>query len=190
MTIEVEQKYRLTSTENLTQKLADLNAHFVVVERHQDTYFQHPARDFRVTDEALRIRQINDRHVITYKGPKTKAAVKTRFEIETLLAADTNSDWFTILDRLGFSRVATVSKTRTVYRLLFQGSEFVIALDDASILGKFAEIELLVESSQQTDRAASQIVALARKLELSTVESRSYLRMHFEHLDPNADAGK
>lgn len=55
-----------------------------------DTYFQHPCRDFALTDEALRLR----RHLVTtaescvfeclatYKGPKLPGPTKTRRELE------------------------------------------------------------------------------------------------------------
>ena len=49
-----------------------------------DTYFSHPARDFAATDEALRIRSIDQENFVTYKGPKLDATTKTRREIDGL----------------------------------------------------------------------------------------------------------
>ena len=46
-----------------------------------DEYFNHPCRDFAVTDEALRLRKDPDGKM-TYKGPKLDRTTKTREEIE------------------------------------------------------------------------------------------------------------
>ena len=45
-----------------------------------DEYYAHPARDFAITDEALRLRTENNLTVITYKGPKLDRETKTREE--------------------------------------------------------------------------------------------------------------
>lgn len=53
---EVEQKYRLTDPAAFAQALAEGNVEWTRETREEDTYFRHPTRDFRQTDEALRIR--------------------------------------------------------------------------------------------------------------------------------------
>jgi hypothetical protein len=67
MTLEVEQKFRV-----LLDAVASFREMGVVVRPVEETdlYFQHPARDFAASDEALRIRQKAGVCLLTYKGPK------------------------------------------------------------------------------------------------------------------------
>ena len=81
MHFEVEQKFALDSVAEVEQRLAHWGAGSGVSEQ-SDLYFNHPARDFAKTDEALRLRSVGDEHFITYKGPKLDATTKTRQEIE------------------------------------------------------------------------------------------------------------
>jgi len=81
-----------------------------------DTYFAHPGRDFRATDEALRLRSDNGALRITYKGPKLDPPRKTREEIEFALGAD-HATASTLLERLGFRPVAEVRKRRHEWTL-------------------------------------------------------------------------
>ena len=55
MTFEVELKFPLESHEPVVQKLAELKAEPASTVEQQDTYFNHPSRDFAQTDEAVRI---------------------------------------------------------------------------------------------------------------------------------------
>ena len=73
-----------------------------------DEYYAHPTRDFAATDEALRLRTENDLTVITYKGPKLDRETKTREEFEVSVA--NRATMASILDRLGFQSVMTISK--------------------------------------------------------------------------------
>ena len=70
-----------------------------------DRYFNHPARDFAETDEALRIRRIGPVNRITYKGPRVDTVTKTRQELELPLVEGEKSaaDWITLLEKLGIS---------------------------------------------------------------------------------------
>lgn len=86
-------------------------------EYHEDTYFQHPCRNFTETDEALRIRirKFNGHFeaFITYKGPKIDPNSKTRWEIEVPVSdPDRHVE---ILESLGFKEVMTIEKTREKY---------------------------------------------------------------------------
>jgi adenylate cyclase class 2 len=104
-----------------------------------DTYFDAPHRDFAATDEALRVRRVTVDGVpesrITYKGPLVDDASKSRIEVET--AVGDGDDATTIFERLGFTPVATVEKTRERFRL----DEYTVVLDDVTGLGEFLEIE-------------------------------------------------
>jgi len=59
--IEIEGKYRVDDPIELLAKLDRLQAQELQCESHEDHYLRHPARDFKITDEALRMRRVNDR---------------------------------------------------------------------------------------------------------------------------------
>ena len=75
-----------------------------------DRYFNHPARDFGVTDEAFRIRSVGDANCVTYKGPRIDSVTKTRREIEVSFAegSDAASQMTDIWQSLGFRFVREV----------------------------------------------------------------------------------
>ena len=182
MTFEVEMKFPLTvGTSELEAKLAELGAAVGETERHADRYFKHPSRDFAQTDEALRLRTVNDRNVVTYKGPKIDPVTKTRQEIEIEYAPGTeaNGQFAEILTRLGFTESLTVRKTRRVFHIEWQGWEVEVLLDDVEGLGQFAEIETLAEDDAK-EAAKQCILTLATELGLGQSERRSYLRMLLE----------
>ena len=112
MQYEVEQKYRVTDLTAIERRLAALAPPSPPPEEEVDLFFNHPGRDFAVTDEALRLRQKGGRGFITYKGPKIDATTKTRREIELPLgnAPATIAAWREMLDALGFTPVGEVRR--------------------------------------------------------------------------------
>jgi len=123
--------------ERVEVKLRGLGAVFLEEKREEDTYYQHPCRDFAETDEALRIRRHGERPPeLTYKGPKrVVGGAKTRQE-ETVTLSDGEA-MHRILLALGFRPVATVVKTRRYYRL----GDVLVTLDKVEGLGCFLEAE-------------------------------------------------
>lgn len=77
--IEVEIKARCS--QDLPPKILALGAIKKAVENHRDIYFNSYLRDFRSTDEALRIRIKDDGARLTYKGPKLNSQTKSRLEL-------------------------------------------------------------------------------------------------------------
>ncbi|MFH1403040.1 MAG: class IV adenylate cyclase [Candidatus Altiarchaeota archaeon] len=128
--LEVEVKARC---QDLTEKLDKIGASYVKTEVQEDTYYTHPNRDFRKTDEALRIRRIKDSCYLTYKGPLQDSDTKTREELEYEVSEGVGE----ILSKLGFMEYRSVRKTRRLYKL--EGLE--ICLDDVEGLGSFIEVE-------------------------------------------------
>ncbi|MDV3104492.1 class IV adenylate cyclase [Thermococcus waiotapuensis] len=148
-------------------------------EYHKDTYFQHPCRDFSKTDEALRIRvkRFNGHFEVfmTYKGPKLDKKSKTREEIEVEL---TDPDKYVeILKNLGFVEVLTVTKVREKY---YVEKGISIALDEVENLGKFIEIETLVEDEGEIKEAVEHLRAILEELGVEHFERRSYLELLME----------
>ncbi len=125
MHYEVEQKFPLADPAAVVGQLAALGAKAGGRCEQLDHYFNHSARDFAQTDEALRIRQVDGRSLITYKGPKLDRQTKTRREIELPLGAGatTGDDFAQLLVALGFVSVAEVHKHRQTFDLDWQGYE-------------------------------------------------------------------
>ncbi|WP_297499466.1 class IV adenylate cyclase [Thermococcus sp.] len=145
-------------------------------EHHEDTYYRHPCRDFSKTDEALRIRvkRFNGHFeaFMTYKGPKLDSESKTRKEIEVEL---TDPDRHTqILESLGFTEVLTVVKEREKY---YVEKGVVITLDEVEGLGKFIEIETLVDDKEKVPSLVEKLRKILLDLGVKKFERRSYLEL-------------
>jgi adenylate cyclase class 2 len=176
--LEVELKFPLADPEQALERLAHLGVRWTGTDEQRDHYFNHPARDFAQTDEALRIRSVGERNFITFKGPKLDAATKTRREIELPLASGSEaaSQFAELLMALGFRSVAEVRKSRRHGLLAWQGHEVEIARDTVERVGEFLELELIADD-QGLDAARSCLLELAGELDLSQAERRSYLEM-------------
>jgi adenylate cyclase, class 2 len=183
MSFEVEVKYRDVDHDRLARKIAELGAEPTGKVDQEDLYLNHPSRDFAVTHEAFRIRRIGDENRITYKGPKHAGPTKTREEIEIPFAEgpDQLEKLVQLFETLGFRSVATIRKQRESFRLRVEEHDLEIALDRAENLGDFAEIEAIAADAADLPRAQDAVLELAKTLDLTEVEPRSYLRMHLEN---------
>jgi adenylate cyclase class 2 len=176
--LEVELKFRLDDVASIRRRLSEWGATETAISSHCDRYFNHPSRDFRTTDEAFRIRSIDDRNCITYKGPVIGAVAKTRHEIEIGFEEGntTVERLVELVDKLGFRFVREVRKTRTSFEFNRDGRRFELSLDHVPSLGDFFEIELIVpEEERETAEAA--IWKIASEFGLTLAEPRSYLKM-------------
>ncbi len=172
---EVELKFPVNDTDPVVRQLAALGAEPHPLQEHSDLYFNHPARDFGQTNEALRVRSIGNRHLITYKGPVVDAQTKTRREIEIALEGiAAGRQLAEILRLLSFRPVREVRKKRQPYRCTWQGRSFEIALDDVAGLGHFVEIETQADEPGRAAAVAA-ILQFASQFQLGTPEKRSYL---------------
>jgi len=176
MRYEVEQKFPVDTFETVTAALTVLGGERGNARQEVDQYYNHPARDFAVTDEAVRIRTVGPASCITYKGPKIDATTKTRREIELPLAADTAVGWAELLVGLGFRPVAEVRKQRRKAWVPWQGPRVEGSLDEVEGLGCFVELELVVEESS-VETAKACLAALAQRMGLMQSERRSYLEL-------------
>lgn len=180
---EVEQKYFVDDSEQLLQELADAGFTRSHEEVHCDMYFQHPSRDFRQTDEAFRLRRVNNKLCVTYKGQRLDAEVKTRREIELGLVAKDEAHWQELLGHLGFRPLPEVRKTRVVFQPARDDCQgFVVTIDQVDQLGQFAEIEKIVRDPAALSEAQKSIEELASRLELSRVQKLSYLAQLLQKL--------
>lgn len=178
---EVEIKFRVADPATLEQRLTALGAMLAAPVDQIDRYFGHPARDFAVTDEALRLRRVGDEVAVTWKGPRIDTATKTRREIELAVAAvgpgaATAGQWTELLEALGFRPVREVAKRRRTAVLTWQGAPVEVAIDHVGGLGDFVEIEIQADA-ESVDTARGRIESLAAALGCTTPERRSYLEL-------------
>lgn len=173
--IEVEVKYRVSRevADHIVSKLLSMGGVPLSEEVQEDFYFQHPSRNFAVTDEALRVRRVGNRVEVTYKGPRIDHKSKTREEIR--VGVGSLDDFILILERLGFIQVAKVIKTRKTYRL----GENHLHLDYVNGVGFFIEIEATVEREDEVERKCDELLSKAEELGIPAegFELRSYLEI-------------
>lgn len=178
---EVELKFPLPNPGPVITRLLLLGARKQPVIAQRDLYFNHPSRDFAVTNEAFRIRTSGDDTAITYKGPLLDSQTKTRREIELDFtpAPHTAEQLTEMLTLLGFRFVRDVVKQRTPYLLDCDGRKFEVVLDEVATLGTYLEIETLADDTTR-DASRNSLLALATRLGLSGAERRSYLSLLLE----------
>ncbi len=166
--LEIEIKAPCKDIAAVQKKLESIGAVFVKAEKESDCYFNHPGKDFKETDEALRIRTLDNASVLTYKGPKISMRSKARVEkeVEVLEGHITRE----ILLLLGFTETGNVVKNRRYYRL----NDVFICLDDVENLGTFVELE---KQGFHTEEIEDELFRLAEELNLDSFERRSYLEL-------------
>jgi len=139
--IETEAKYMIIcDVDKLSQLLISQGFKHVDTCVETDTYFNHPCRDFRSSDEAIRIRKrrCGDRieYRLTYKGPRVQrgdAKIREELEIPLIDIVVMRN----IFERLGFRDIASFSKERLIYS---DGSN-IVSIDNLFKVGYFLEIE-------------------------------------------------
>jgi adenylate cyclase, class 2 len=176
--LEIEQKYSRADFALLEQRLEEWGAEKGEEQDEADHYFNAPDRDFAQTDEAFRLRRIGQSNFLTYKGPKAKAGVKKRVELEIRLpkGRTASEEFIQLLGHLGYRPVAVVRKHRRQYLLTRDDCDVIICLDEVTGLGRFAEVEV-VAPPEREQVAESVVLSTAAALGLTTVENRSYLEM-------------
>ena len=178
--IEIEIKAMLDTqvSSEILESATDLGFEVCWRGVEEDVYYNGNDRDFRQTDEALRIRTqrtlapaISTTTLITYKGPKEVGPTQSRTELETAVADDDVIR--DILDQLGYPSVMTV-------RYPYEG--YHICLDRVDGLGEFIEIErVLPDDATEADKTAATeaIFALLALLGVPAYEivEKTYLEM-------------
>ncbi len=166
--LEIEIKSYCDDHDAVIEKALKLGARRGKTLRERDLYLNHPARDFRNTDEALRLRQVGDEVVLTYKGPKLGTVSKARREEEVPVGSFETT--LEILTLLGFVPSGTVEKERDIYTL----GDIEICIDRVDGLGNFVELEL---KGTDRERIEKDLFRIAGELGLDRFERRSYLEL-------------
>lgn len=173
--LEVEMKFPVVSSDATRQKLRDLGFRQNHMHHEVDCYFNAPDKDFAQSDEALRVRQIDDRCILTYKGPKRGTKGKVRREIEVALAPGSAKNMREILKQLRYEPSVEVKKARTVYLHPAQ-KDVEISWDEVENLGTYVELEIKVPEGDEAEALAC-LQQLGEALGLGKEERRSYLEL-------------
>jgi len=138
--LEIEVKLPCDSLDCLYEAGLDLT---IDEPRHfEDNWlFDFPDQRLYKQKAALRVRSVNGKGLLTYKGivrDSESSPLKVREEIET--AVDKPEQMVTLLERLDFHRSFRYQKFRTVYRLTMQEETVTVTFDETP-MGNFIEIE-------------------------------------------------
>ncbi|MEO8271235.1 MAG: class IV adenylate cyclase [Aureliella sp.] len=183
---EVEQKYEVDDLPALRDRLAISGFTSIGSETNSDVYFRHPCRNLKATDEAFRLRSLNDSSCVTYKGKRLAGPVKSRPEIELSVSHVDRESWLAMFTQLGFTPLPAVVKRRESFVKSAEesrqdvgahSSTLHVMLDEVEQLGSFAEIELIVSAESELQQAAQRIEQVAKQLGLRNVQPRSYNSM-------------
>jgi adenylate cyclase, class 2 len=178
MVWEVEQKFLVTAEATVVGRLTELGVQLGPQIEQVDRYFNHPARDFATTDEALRVRQSDAENFVTYKGPRVDQSTKTRQELELPLPTgkEVASDFTRLFEALGFRPVTTVRKLRQSGTIQWEGFLVEISLDVVEEVGNYIELEITADD-QSREAATKAVQTLAAHFKLDQNERRSYLEL-------------
>jgi adenylate cyclase class 2 len=190
--IEVEVKVRISNPDKVRKKLEENNATYKISLHHEDYYFNMPKglRDFKETDEALRLRRSTEIHknsvkgprkvssFITYKGKKIDSLTKTRKEIE--VKTDNFDKTIEILEILGFQKVLKIKKERELYTIEYKLHEIDALIDYIPILDQyFLEVEVLTNAMDNVEVNRKVLFELLNLLGIKKNQSirESYLEL-------------
>ncbi len=134
--VEIEVKIRIIDIKNIGEKILQLGAKLEKERFYEEnTLYDFPSKILYKKRQALRLRKMNKKSFLTFKGPPQKSRrFKIREEYETEVRNEKQLK--KILKSLGFVPVFNYEKHRTVYRK----KSLKISLDETSI-GNFIELE-------------------------------------------------
>lgn len=195
--IEVEIKVRISDPGTISKKFLENGGVYKLSLDHEDIYINMPEglRDFKETDEALRLRKsiefnkFNDtvgkriNYYLTYKGKKIDKSTKTREEIDVKI--DDLEKTRNLLRQLGFQEIFTVIKERELYEFKYKTSQIEALIDYIPILNQyFIEVECLLESSENLENSRDVLFEFLNLFGIKKEESirKSYLELIVDKL--------
>ena len=193
--IEVEIKAKVSDPDSIREKFKSKEGKYIISLHHEDTYFNMPEklRDFRKTDEALRIRKSIEyeegfessenkiNYYLTYKGKKLDSLTKTRKELE--ISVSNGEIMKDLLNSLGFRDFLTVVKERELYEVHYKDKVIITLIDYIPILNEyFIEVELITESTKKLEDSRELLFEFLSSLNIKREESirKSYLELIVE----------
>jgi adenylate cyclase class 2 len=190
--IEVEIKVKISDPELMRKKFENQEGVYKISLLHEDTYFNMPKelRDFKKTDEALRIRksiafnkknkdkQHKTAYYLTYKGKKIDNISKTRKELE--IQIEKGDNLIELLKILEFQEIYTVKKERELYDFNFKNYIIEVLIDFIPILKEyFIEVEYMIETQEKIEEAREILFGFLETLGINKEQSitKSYLEL-------------
>ena len=135
---EIEAKFRVGNREAFEARLRALGAAEGALEDEVNLLLDDDGMTLRACGQALRVRTVNGRGVLTFKGPASfEGGVKKRLELES--GVDAPETVLALLDALGYRPRFRYEKRRTPWRFADPARPLVVV--DETPLGLFAEIE-------------------------------------------------
>jgi adenylate cyclase class 2 len=135
---EIETKFRVADRAGLEARLRGLGAAPGVAEAEVNVLFDDAARSLKEAGCALRVRTVDGRGLLTFKGPaEITAGVKSRVEWETAVVSP--EAVVGVLSALGYRPWFRYEKRRTAWT--FEDAARPVVVLDETPLGLFAEIE-------------------------------------------------
>ncbi|NVM37133.1 MAG: class IV adenylate cyclase [Candidatus Lokiarchaeota archaeon] len=198
--IEVEIKVRILDPETIGIKFKNHGGVYKLSLNHEDIYFNMPEglRDFKETDEALRLRKSIEfnkfddtvgkriNYYLTYKGKKIDKSTKTREEIDVKIEDIENTR--NLLRVLGFQEIFTVKKERELYEFKYKTYLIEALIDYIPILNQyFIEVECLLESSVNLESSRDVLFEFLNLFGIKKEESirKSYLELIVDKFKDN-----
>ncbi len=142
-----------------------------------DLYLEHPSLDYRLTDEAFRIRcqewreERRNNIELTYKGPRISERTKTRTEHELPLGPTASREGaLELFGSLGFN----LSKEVVKERWTFDHGDMVLCIDVVLGLGAFMEVEVM---GDDIEGGEGRILAFLGENGWDDIENRSYMEL-------------
>jgi adenylate cyclase class 2 len=135
---EIEAKVRVEDRAALEARLGALGAAPGDLEEEVNLLLDDDHMSLRISGRALRVRTVNGRGLLTYKGPASfEGGLKARLELES--GVDAPENVLALLDALGYRPRFRYEKRRTPWRFSDPARPLVVV--DETPLGLFAEIE-------------------------------------------------
>lgn len=190
--IEVEVKVQISDPALMRKKFEENQGSYKFSLVHEDTYYNMPKglRDFKQTDEALRLRKSSRynksnpdiiqevEYFITYKGRKLDALTKTREEID--IKIEDIKKMKKMLESLEFQEILTIKKERELYIFDYNNYKIEALIDYLPDLKQhFVEVEYLANTSEEIKDSRSILFDFLSLFDIKKEESirKSYLEL-------------
>ena len=134
---ETEVKIAIVNGDAIAQRLRDTGLAVTKPRVFEaNTLYDDPAQSLRNRGCILRLRQVGDRTILTFKGPAERSKHKSREELETTMGDPAVAA--AIFERLSYAPVFRYEKYRTEYERV--GETGVVTVDETPI-GWYLELE-------------------------------------------------
>jgi len=158
--IEVEIRARIENIDSVKESLSSIKAQYIKTIKQEDRIFGNPKfldENTKIIEGGLsaRIRTVADSSKVEFKEIARQGG-----GVEVSADLDDVNEGIELLNKLGFKEAFMISKTRDIYKY----NNFEIALDKVDKLGSFIEVEMMVNSKDQVDKAKEDCLELLKKI--------------------------